>query len=964
MTAESLPPESSDQELTVAVKPPKRSRWRSAASRAMGGSLLASGMSQVVLIVSGVLVARSLGPQDRGYLALLVLVSGICCLLGGLGIPSAATYFIARDRRHAREIVASLLGPGLLLTVVTLALQIAVLIPLVMHAPQRVKVAAVVSLLLVPGLRAFAYGTAILQGQQRFTAFNVTRIFPTALYVAAVLAAFLLHSADLVRIMTMWTAANFVGGFFAVGVAVHGLRGSHSYGSAPRPSEVTRFGIKSLFSSLSPVDAFRLDQAAVGLFLTPVALGLYVVAQAVTNLPRIIGYSIGLVAYPQVAAQADVAVARRAMWKYFFIGAGLSLSVVVLLELATGRLILLFFGGEFSGATQTARILLVGTFFMAARRVLTDGVNGLGHPGLGTLAEVSSWVLLVPGLAVLLPKLGLVGVAIALALSWGVSLLLLLFLVATLDTRLSPVRPAQTAARRLRSGLTLLTSEQLVFFGVTVAASAMAGIAVVTLPSKTALVLVATLAAALFFGFGRSTIDRAAEATRMSLARSAAARAERAEASSQDEADLRLPRLLFYLGLVSLAILNLRASGQLSFSDVLFFFSLALACAELVILRRRVSIALPLLLLFGMTLFSLGGLVSTFPSYAAVKSAAVVARLIFLTVFWFWLGTVVLSRREHVNRATTLWVASAAACGGAAALQLVGAHLPFTGTVQFGRSTGFTTQPNELGGVTCIAFVPAVMLAAREALAFPQRMLSYGFLLFVAAGLVLSGSVGALLAAGVGVFVWFSLQRATMHSKLVFATLGVLVVGVVAVQTMRGAATPLQRLNKVTSTSPAQTEGSGTLDSRIATYRVAVRAIKHDPFVGVGLDLASVTRPFGEISYQYDVHNLILGTWYKAGLLGLVGMLTALLAVFKTGWGAICASVSDAERTHAVALLCSVVAFVVFAMSEPVLYARFGWISAALVLALRAVQLRTSQVVDERSHEEPGYEPALAPARS
>jgi hypothetical protein len=71
-----------------------------------------------------------------------------------------------------------------------------------------------------------------------------------------------------------------------------------------------------------------------------------------------------------------------------------------------------------------------------------------------------------------------------------------------------------------------------------------------------------------------------------------------------------------------------------------------------------------------------------------------------------------------------------------------------------------------------------------------------------------------------------------------------------------------------------------------------------------------------------------------------------------------------AERRHAVALLSSVVAFVVFAMSEPVLYARFGWISAAMVLALRAVQQRTSEVVDEPSYEERGYEAALAPARS
>ena len=39
----------------------------------------------------------------------------------------------------------------------------------------------------------------------------------------AVLAVFLLDSADLVHVMVIWAGANFVGGFLALGVAVRGL---------------------------------------------------------------------------------------------------------------------------------------------------------------------------------------------------------------------------------------------------------------------------------------------------------------------------------------------------------------------------------------------------------------------------------------------------------------------------------------------------------------------------------------------------------------------------------------------------------------------------------------------------------------------------------------------------------------------------------------------------------------------
>ena len=102
----------------------------------------------------------------------------------------------------------------------------------------------------------------------------------------------------------------------------------------------------------------------------------------------------------------------------------------------------------------------------------------------------------------------------------------------------------------------------------------------------------------------------------------------------------------------------------------------------------------------------------------------------------------------------------------------------------------------------------------------------------------------------------------------------------------------------------------------------------------------SVTKPFGIVSYEYDVHNLILGTWYKAGLLGLIGMLLTLWAVFRVGWRAICEAGSEGERATVAALLSSVCAFVVFAMGAPVLFSRYGWIPAALLLAFRAVQVR------------------------
>ena len=457
------------------------------------------------------------------------------------------------------------------------------------------------------------------------------------------------------------------------------------------------------------------------------------------------------------------------------------------------------------------------------------------------------------------------------------------------------------------------------------------GLAVAVAPTV-GIILTVALSACLLLAFGRKTFAEHARVLRRRLARP--------EASASDDAideEFAVPRRLYYGGVLLVGLLTLRAGGQVTLSDILFLFSFLLACAELVVLRRRVPIRLPFLLLIGIALFSVGGFLSSFESLQALKSIAVIARLVFLTVFWFWLGTIVLRSEAHVRKAINFWVASAAICGGAAVIQFVVGDVIPNASIAGGRATGFASQPNDLGGITAIAFVPALMLASRSRASLVARGWSYAALLLIAAGMVLSASVGALLAAAAAVIVWLALQRTSIHILLALAVLALSLIVVSA----SGRATATRHVSGRSRTRRTVV-GAGTqlgsAEQRIGTYQAAIARIEENPFVGVGLDLRSITRPFGIESFEYDVHNLVIGLWYKTGLLGLTGILLALLAIFRSGWAAILGSRSADESRVAIALGCSLVAFVVFSMTAPILFTRFGWIAAALVLALRSVQ--------------------------
>jgi O-antigen/teichoic acid export membrane protein len=171
-----------------------------------------------------------------------------------------------------------------------------------------------------------------------------------------------------------------------------------------------------------------LDQAVAGLLLSPAALGIYVVGTSFSNLPRILAISIGVVAYPKVAARHDQAAARRATWAFVVVTFGICGVIVAALELLVGRLLPLFFGSDFLASVPVARILLIGAFFTAGRRILSDCARGVGRPSLSGIAEVISWVTLIPAMVLFLPLLGVKGIAVALTLSAGAAFVALLAL--------------------------------------------------------------------------------------------------------------------------------------------------------------------------------------------------------------------------------------------------------------------------------------------------------------------------------------------------------------------------------------------------------------------------------------------------------------------------------------------------------------------------------------------------------
>jgi O-antigen/teichoic acid export membrane protein len=367
-----------------------------------------------------------LGPTDRGYLALLVVIPTTIAQIGALGLSLAVTYFIARRPRAARAILAAVKRPILLQVGVLTATHVTVVALVIAGKPDRFVLAAIFSVGLIPSGFALEYGLATLQGAGRYSVFNILRVAPALGYATVLIILFVASAGTIAAVLVASLASQTVFAAVALVTATAGLSHDVAAEEAPTLRQIVRFGLESYLGYVSPMESFRLDQVYIAAVLPPAALGIYVVGVAFTNIVRFIGQGIGSIAIPHVASLHERHAQLRSLWRFFALAVGLCGAITLALLVTIPWLVPLFFGKGFSGAVAVSQILVLGAFFLAIRRVLTEGARGYGMPTVGSVAEVAAFAWFVTAVLVVAPATNVQGIAWAFTSSAGFGFVVLL----------------------------------------------------------------------------------------------------------------------------------------------------------------------------------------------------------------------------------------------------------------------------------------------------------------------------------------------------------------------------------------------------------------------------------------------------------------------------------------------------------------------------------------------------------
>lgn len=387
---------------------------------------------------------------------------------------------------------------------------------------------------------------------------------------------------------------------------------------------------------------------------------------------------------------------------------------------------------------------------------------------------------------------------------------------------------------------------------------------------------------------------------------------------------LSIARALFLAAALMVPLWAVRLGG-FAVADLLFGAACIVASA-VVLARGQGAPARPVGYLAGSCLLIAGAL-SAGRAVAVGEHLVAVAQAVFTVAALPWVARVVL-RREDVERVLLYFVAGGALSALAAAAQLRwGVEIPNSIAVG-GRAAGMNVHPNQQGVTLAIASIVVLALVVHGR--GSRRVLLGGVVCLV--GLVLSGSVSAMIAAAVGVFV--VLARRGVRTKTLAGIALVIAVSLLA-PGLFGAQSPMERVLSSTGRT-----GINTVDTRTESAEAALAEVWRSPFIGDGLDEGSTFQYNNEVA----THNFVLLAWVQGGILTVVAFVLVAGYALAVLW----------RRRSALgeAIMGSLAVGLVYGMSAPMLFERYLFVVIALAL------VATTHGVESRASKERSAVPA------
>jgi O-antigen/teichoic acid export membrane protein len=370
-------------------------------------------------LVGSIILARWLGPSQRGVFAAIILIPTILQYFVNFGLSSATIYFTAQSNSNKNTIWSNLIFIGFIQSILGLIIGYFIISSYLQKHGLEIINLGYLYLLTVPFGLFGMYATYMLQGASHFKVANLLKCIVPVGYCAGIIwlkfqqqlsidnlvyVQLVIQLSYLIIVLFLLHRILLIEFIFRI-----------EYNLI---CQMLTYSIKVWVGDISQLANSRIDQFLIGGFLSSRDLGIYTVAISVAKFTSVVADAVKTIMLPSVTSKnsfKDKVSETLSFFKKYWI---FSIFFHAIFAFSLPILLPFVFGSDYSDAITICQILIIGSFFINAKTVLGGGVLGMGFPEIMSYVEVIGMIISLVFSVLMINSYGLIGVSIAITFSY------------------------------------------------------------------------------------------------------------------------------------------------------------------------------------------------------------------------------------------------------------------------------------------------------------------------------------------------------------------------------------------------------------------------------------------------------------------------------------------------------------------------------------------------------------------
>lgn len=384
----------------------------------------------ILNLLTVVLIARVYGPEGNGAFAMALLLPSMLTSFLNLGVAPANVYFLSSNQFTVRDLLranariflwlgalGSLFGAGLLVWNTSDVF------------PGISPVILWIALAIFPVSLLNSYLQSVFQGLQQFKPYNLLAILQPFMLLMLVFGLTLLGN----REQAFLVGAQFISQLVVLGLALLWLKPMlgpkvKAKSTAEIAKKTLGYGWKAHLSNILAFVNYKADVFLVNFFVGPAAVGVYVIAVAMSEKLWLMSQAVSTVLLPKLSQLSTEEEKRKTLTPLIARWVLLAtLLTALILATVAHWLIFWIFGSDYNGAILPLWVLLPGIVFSSVSRILANDIAARGQPQLNMYNSVVVVSVNVIGNILLIPDFGLIGAAASTTIAYTINIVLRLW---------------------------------------------------------------------------------------------------------------------------------------------------------------------------------------------------------------------------------------------------------------------------------------------------------------------------------------------------------------------------------------------------------------------------------------------------------------------------------------------------------------------------------------------------------